>query len=48
MEKLMEKKEKIEFYFKVLQRFDQYIQLANTNVINLSFFSDSELYSLRP
>ena len=30
----MEIKEKIEFYFKVLCRFDQYIQLANTKASN--------------
>ncbi|WEV50088.1 hypothetical protein OZX61_12040 (plasmid) [Acinetobacter sp. ESL0695] len=30
----MEIKEKIEFYFKVLSRFDQYIQLANTKASN--------------
>lgn len=30
----MENKEKIEFYFKVLGRFDQYIQLANTKASN--------------
>lgn len=30
----MEIKEKIEFYFKVLGRFDQYIQLANTKASN--------------
>ncbi|WP_447500595.1 hypothetical protein [Acinetobacter oleivorans] len=30
----MEKKEKIEFYFKVLSRYDQYIQLANSKASN--------------
>jgi hypothetical protein len=30
----MQVKEKIEFYFKVLGRFDQYIQLANTKASN--------------
>ena len=30
--------DKVDFYFKVLARYDQYVQLANTKASNLMWF----------